>query len=92
MWRVYPAEGYHYTRWITGLWSPQAKVEGIVLKAAWHWSSDSSAVNGPLGEPGRIALYVGLPPAWGSVDGDRMFSPSFVGELLNLLATELFFF
>jgi len=29
-------EGYYDTRWITGLWSAQAKVEGIVLKAALH--------------------------------------------------------
>ena len=27
----------------------------------------------PLGEPGRTSLYVGLPSAWGSVDGDLMF-------------------
>jgi hypothetical protein len=32
------------------------KVEGIVLKAAWHWVSDSSVVNDPLGEPGRTPL------------------------------------
>jgi len=30
------------THWLTGLWSTQAKAEGIVLKAAWHWGSDSS--------------------------------------------------
>jgi len=39
------------TCWQMGLWSTQAKVEGIVLKAAWHWGSDSSVVNDPLGEP-----------------------------------------
>ena len=65
----------------SGLWSTQAKVEGIVLKAAWHWGSDSSVINDPLGEPGHTPLYVGLPSAWGSVDGDRMFSLHFVGEL-----------
>ena len=57
-------------------------VEGIVLKAAWQWGSDSRAVNDPLREPGRTALYVGLPPAWCYVDGDYMFSPHFLGGLL----------
>jgi len=56
-----------------GLWSNQAKVEGIVLKAAWYWRSDSS-VNDLLGVPGCTPLYVGLPSLWGSVDGD-CFSP-----------------
>ena len=42
-------------------------------KAAWRWGRDSSVVNDPLGEPGRTPLYVGLPSAWGSVDGDLMF-------------------
>jgi len=55
--------------WLTGPWSTQAKVEGIVLKAAWHWGSDRSVVNDPLGEPGRAPLYVGLPSVWGSMDG-----------------------
>jgi hypothetical protein len=32
-----------------------------VLKAAWHWGSDSSVVNDPL------------PSAWGSVDGGRIY-------------------
>ena len=45
-----------------------------MLKVAWHWGSDSSVVNDPLGEPGRTPLYVGLPSAWGTVDDDRMFS------------------
>jgi len=58
-----------------GALSAQAKVEGIVPGAAWHWGSDSSVVNDPLGEPGRTPLYVGLPSAWGSVDGDLMFFP-----------------
>ena len=30
-------EGYYDTRWLTAFWSAQAKVEGIVLKAARHW-------------------------------------------------------
>jgi hypothetical protein len=71
---LYPDEGSYGTRWLTGLWSTETKVEGIVLKAAWHWGSDN-VVNDPLGEPGRTSLYEGLPSAWGSVDGDRMFSP-----------------
>jgi hypothetical protein len=43
-----------------GLWSTQAKVEGIVLKAAWHWGRESSVINDPLEEPGHTSLYVGL--------------------------------
>ena len=50
-------------------------MEGIVLKAAWHWGSDSSVINDPLGEPGHTTLYVGLLSMCGSMDGDRMFSP-----------------
>ena len=34
-----------------------------------------SVVNDPLGQPGRTPLYVGLPSAWGSVEGDLMFFP-----------------
>jgi len=65
-----------------GLWSTQAKVVGIVLKATWHWGRDSSVENDSLGEPGSIPLYVGLLSTWGSVDGDQIFSPLFVGGLL----------
>jgi hypothetical protein len=36
---AYSVEGFYDTRWLTGLWSTQAKVEGIVPKAAWHWGS-----------------------------------------------------
>jgi len=50
-----------------GLWSTQAKVEGIGLKAAWHWSRDCSILNDPLREPGRTPLYVGLLSTWGSI-------------------------
>jgi len=32
----YPDEGYYYTHWLTGLWSTQVKVEGIMLNAAWQ--------------------------------------------------------
>ena len=52
--------GTYDTRWLTGLWSTQSKVEGIVLKAAWHWGSNSSVINDPLGDPGHTLLYVGL--------------------------------
>jgi hypothetical protein len=70
-------------RWLTGLCSTQAKVEGIVLKAAWHWGSDSSVTNDPLGEPGHTTLYGGLLSACGSMDGDRMFSPISWEDSLN---------
>ena len=83
MWRALPDEGCYDTCWLTGLWSTQAKVEDIVLKAAWHWGRDSSVVNVPLGEPDRTLLYVGLPSTWGSVDGDQMFSPFFVSGHLT---------
>ena len=71
------------------LWSTQTKVEGIVPKAAWHWGSDRRVVNDPLGELGCTLLYVGLPSALGSVDGDCLFSPCFVGELLNWVLQEM---
>jgi len=74
LWGVYTDCGCYDTHWLTGLWSTQTKVEGIVLKAAWHWGKDSSVVNDPLGEPGRTPLYEGLPSAWGLVDGDLTFS------------------
>ena len=80
MWRAYLVQGCYNTGWLTGLWSNQAKVEGIVLKAARHWGSDSSVLNDPLGEPGRTSLYVGLPSTWGSVDGDQVFFPVFHGR------------
>jgi hypothetical protein len=79
----YPVGGYYDALWLTGLWFTQTKVEDNVLKAAWHWSIDSSVVNDRLGGPGRTPLYVGLLSVWGSVDSDRMFSPYFVGQLLN---------
>jgi hypothetical protein len=52
-----------------------AKVEGFVPKATWHWGSDSSVINDPVGEQGRTPLYVGLLSTWASVDGDLMFFP-----------------
>jgi hypothetical protein len=82
LWRVY-ADGVCYDKcWLTGLWSNQANEEGIVLKAAWDWGRDCSVENDPLGEPGRTALYVGLPPTWGFVEGDQIFSPFYVRGLL----------
>ena len=79
----YPGEGYYNTRWLTGLWSTQAKVEGIMLKAVWHWGRVCSVINDPLGEPGYTPLYVGLLSTWGSMDGEHMLSPFFVGGLLK---------
>jgi hypothetical protein len=38
---------------------------------------DCWTLEDPLGEPGRTPLYVGLPSAWGFVDGDLMFVPKF---------------
>jgi len=54
-----------------GFYSTQAKVEHILLKAAWHCGTY------PLGEQGRTPLYVGLPFAWVSMEGDYIF-PYFV--------------
>jgi len=65
-----------------GLGSTQEKMEGIVLKVAWYWGSDSSVINDPPGEPGCTPLYVGLPTTWGSVNSDQILSPFFVGGLL----------
>ena len=70
-----PDGGCYDTHWLTGLWSTQAKVEGIVPRAAWHWGRDSSVVNNSLGEQGRTPLYVGLLSVWGSMDSDLMFFP-----------------
>jgi hypothetical protein len=63
-------EGYCVTCWLRGLGSTLAKVESIMLKDAWHWGSNNSVVNGPLGEPSRTAFFAGLPSTLGSVDGD----------------------
>ena len=71
----YTLFGVAMTRWLMSLWSTQDKLEGIVPRAAWHWGRDSSVINDPLEEPGCTLLYVGLPSAWGSMEGDLMFSP-----------------
>jgi len=63
LWGVYPDGGCYDTRWLTGLWSTQAKVEGVVPTAAWHCGRDCGVVNDALGEPGRTPLYIGLPSA-----------------------------
>ena len=75
-------------RWLKGLQSTQAKVESIVLKAAWYQGRDCSAING-LREPGRTQLYVGLPSTWGSMEGDQIFSPFFMGGLLIGALTDI---
>ena len=61
MWRGYSVEGYYDTCWLTRLCSTQAKVQVIMLQAAWHWGSNSSVVNDPLGDPGHTPLYVYKP-------------------------------
>ena len=49
MWWGYPIEGYYDTCWLTGLWSNQAEVEGIVPKATWHWVVTAMSKTIPLG-------------------------------------------
>ena len=46
-----------------------------MLRAAWHRGRDSRVLNDPLKEPGRTHFFVGLPSAWGSLDGESVFSP-----------------
>ena len=75
MWRGHSVEGYYDTRWLKGLWSTKAKVEGVVVKAARRWGSNSNIVNDPLVEPELTPLFVGLPSTWGPVDGDLRFFP-----------------
>ena len=58
----YPDQEYYNTCWLTGFWSTQAKVESIVLKAAWHWGSECSVAKpSPWGTRPHTPLYVGLP-------------------------------
>jgi len=80
--RGHPVQGYN-TCWLTGLWSTPARREDIVLEVVWHWGSDSSVVNDPLGEAVCTPLHADLPSVWGSVDIGCMFSPHFMGELLK---------
>jgi hypothetical protein len=51
----YPDEGYY------DMLANGALVEGIVLKAAWHWGSDCCVINDPVGGPGCTPFYVALP-------------------------------
>ena len=60
-----------------------------MLKAAWHWGSDSSVINDPLGEPGRTPLYIALVSAWGSMNGDCVFSLHFMGGLFLGTPTDI---
>jgi hypothetical protein len=59
------------------------EVEGILLKTAWHWGSDCNVINNPLGKLGCTSLNVVLLSMWGSMDGDQILSPFFVGGLLT---------
>ena len=71
------------TRWLKGLCSTQAKVEGTLLTAAWLWGRDSSVTCDTLGELGRTTLYVFLLSAWVSVEPDCVLSPDFRKESLT---------
>jgi hypothetical protein len=75
---VLVAEGGNILGRRKGLWSTEAKMWGIVPKAAWHWGGDSSVTKGPFGAPGNTPSYVCLPHSWGSVGGDFN-SPVLVG-------------
>jgi hypothetical protein len=61
------------TCWLMGLWSTQAKVEGVVLKAAWHWGRDCSVVNGspsgtrPYPNVCRPSIHMGLHRRWPNI-------------------------
>jgi hypothetical protein len=54
----------------TRLWSAEAKVWGIVPKAAWHWGGDSSVANDPFVAPGSTPSCVRLPPVRDCAGGD----------------------
>jgi len=87
LWRAPPDEGCYDTCWLIGLWFTQAKVEGIMLKAAWHWGRDCSVINNSLGEPSHTPLYVvGLRPG-GALWTVTMCFPRFSweGSLLGTL-------
>jgi hypothetical protein len=65
--------GCYDTQLANRVLSTQAKVEGVMPRATWQWGRDSRVINNPLGDPGHTSLYVGLLPAWVSVDGDLIF-------------------
>jgi hypothetical protein len=58
----------------------QAKVLGIVLRAAWHWGDDSSAANNLLGALGSTSLYLCL-PSIGALWVVTIIAPLLVGLL-----------
>jgi hypothetical protein len=64
VWRIYPVGVCYDTRWLTGLWSTGAKVEGIMPMTAWYWGRHSSVFKDSLGVPSRTPLYVGIPSTW----------------------------
>jgi len=81
----YTLLGFAMTRWLTGLWSTQAKVDGIVSMTAWLCGKDSSVSNDPLREPVRNPLYISFPSALVSLNGELIFfhillNGSFFGE------------
>jgi hypothetical protein len=53
-----------------------------VLRAAWYWGGESSAVNNPLGAPGSTPLYLCLPLVRGSMGGEYYF-PIICGTLIE---------
>jgi hypothetical protein len=62
----YPDEGYYVTCWIAGLWSTQVNMEGIMLKAAWHWVviavfKQSGWGTGPHPTVCKPSVHMGLP-------------------------------
>jgi len=67
--------GCYDTCWLTGLWSTQTKVEGIVPRAPWHWVEIAVLLTIPLGKQAALPLYVGLPSAWDSLNGELIFFP-----------------
>ena len=74
LWRVYP-DGGCYDTLANGALVYISQGGRWCAKGCMHWGGDSSVVNDPLGEPGHTPLYVGLPSAWVSMDGDHMFFP-----------------
>jgi hypothetical protein len=71
----YLVEGYHDSCWLMGLWSTQAKVEGMCRRLRGTGVINSSVQNDPFGESGHTPLYGGLPSVWCSADGDHISFP-----------------
>jgi len=57
-------------------------VSGILPRAARHWVVDSSAINYPLGAPGRTPLYLCHPPI-GALQVVTVTSPVLVGLFME---------